>query len=350
MLNNLETTKRWIYRGVLVLLVLLIIFLLMKLYPFYRSFLQVLVQLLIPFVIALFITYLLHPIVERLHERRVPRWAAILIIYLLFFGGVGYGIYRAYPIFIRQLKDLSKNLPGFVDTYREWIYNLYERTSFLPERVHDRMDVMLANVEKLGEDFITSIGTKLTGIFDVFIIVAVIPVLVFYMLKDFPVMKNVLWNLTPSKYRKEGKEVLSEIDESLGGYIRGQLLVCLFVGLISILLLWVIGMKYPLILGGIMGITNIIPYFGPIIGAVPAVILAFTISTKMVLFVIVTVFVVQLLESNLISPFIVGKSLHIHPIWLEGILDEGSQNASPECDANIAGFRAVIAKRRDLSS
>ncbi len=315
-LNNLETTKRWIYRGVLVLLVLLIIFLLMKLFPFYRSFLQILFQLMIPFVIALFLAYLLHPVVEGLHERHIPRWAAILIIYVLFFGGVGYGLYRAYPVFLSQLKDFSKNLPGFVDTYREWIYSVYERTSFLPERVHDRMDHILENVEKFGEDFITSLGTRLTGLFDVFIIVAVIPVLVFYMLKDFPIMKNLLWNLTPSKYREEGREVLIEIDESLGGYIRGQLLVCLFVGVISMLFLWLIGMKYPLLLGGIMGITNIIPYFGPIIGAVPAVILAFTMSTKMVLFVIITVFVVQIIESNLLSPFIVGKSLHIHPILI----------------------------------
>lgn len=288
----------------------------MKLFPFYETFLEVLFQLMIPFVIALFIAYLLHPVVEALHARGLPRWAAILIIYIVFFGGVGYALYKAYPIFVKQLKDLSENLPRFVDTYREWIYSLYEGTSFLPERVHDRMDHILANVEQLGEDFITSLGTRLTGVFDVFIVVAVIPVLVFYMLKDFPIMKRVLWRLTPSKYREEGKAVLSEIDESLGGYIRGQLLVCLFVGVISVVLLWLIGMKYPLLLGGVMGVTNIIPYFGPIIGAVPAVILAFTMSTKMVMFVILTVFVVQLIESNLLSPFIVGKSLHIHPIFI----------------------------------
>lgn len=288
----------------------------MKLFPFYRSFLHLLFRLFIPFVISLFIAYLLHPIVEKLHEKHLPRWAAVLLIYTLFFGGIGFALYKAYPILIRQIRDLSKNIPGFIDTYREWVYSLYEQTSAFPEALHDRMDELFRGIEKYAENMVTSVATSLTGAFDIFVIVAVIPVLVFYMLKDFPVMKNVLWKLTPSKYRKEGRVVLQEIDESLGSYIRGQLLVCLFVGVISIGLLWLIGMKYPLLLGSLMGITNIIPYFGPLFGAVPAVIIAFTISGKMVLFVIGTVLAVQLIESNLLSPFIVGKSLHMHPILI----------------------------------
>ncbi|QST01943.1 AI-2E family transporter [Pontibacillus sp. ALD_SL1] len=309
-------TLQWIYRSVLVLLVLLIVYLIVKLFPFYEAFLQILFRLFIPFIVSLFIAYLLHPVVEGLYHRNVPRWLAITLIYIFFFGGIGYVVYKAYPLFLKQIKGLSESLPGFVETYRQWIYEMYERTSFLPETVHDRMDVMLTNVEQLGEDFILSIGNRLTGMFDVFIILAVIPVLVFYMLKDYPIMSTTLYKLTPKRYREEGKEVLRDIDKSLGSYIRGQLLVCLFVGLISILALWLIGMKFPLILGGIMGITNIIPYFGPIIGAVPAVVIAFTMSTKMVLFVVIAVFIVQLIESNLLSPFIVGKSLHMHPVLI----------------------------------
>lgn len=288
----------------------------MKLFPFYKTFLHLLVRLLVPFIISLFIAYLLHPIVEKLHEKALPRWAAVTLIYSLFFGGIGYLVYKTYPIFLKQLKELGNNLPQFVDMYREWVYSLYEKTAAFPEGVHDKMDEFFTNIEQMGDNLITSAGSRLTGVLDIAIILAVIPVLVFYMLKDFPVMKNVLWKLTPEKYREEGKIVLGEIDESLGSYIRGQLLVCLFVGVISIGCLWIIGMKYPLVLGALMGITNIIPYFGPIIGAVPAVIIAFTVSSKMVLFVIGVVIAVQLIESNLLSPFIVGKSLHIHPVLI----------------------------------
>ncbi|MFC0522509.1 AI-2E family transporter [Pontibacillus salicampi] len=316
MANWKDSTVKWMYRAILAVLVLLIVYLLVKLFPFYKPFLHLLFTLLIPFLISMFIAYLLHPVVEALYKQNLPRWLAISLIYILFFGGIGYVLYKMYPVFIKQLRELINNLPGFVDTYRSWIYGMYERTSFLPESVHDRMDVMLLNIERMGEDLIASLGTRITGMLDIIILLAVIPVLVFYMLKDYPMMKRLLWQLTPRKFRNEGKQMLAEIDESLGGYIRGQLLVCLFVGVISILLLWLIGMHFPLVLGAIMGVTNIIPYFGPIFGAIPAVIIAFTINAKMMLFVIVVVFIVQLIESNLLSPYIVGKSLHIHPVLI----------------------------------
>ncbi|KGX93532.1 hypothetical protein N781_10895 [Pontibacillus halophilus JSM 076056 = DSM 19796] len=311
-----ERYNQWIYRSFFLLLWLLIIFLLMKLYPFYAPALHLLFKLLVPFVVAMFIAYLLHPTIERLHEMHVPRWAAITIIYLLFFGGVGYAVYMMYPIFLRQLSELVEQIPSFVDTYREYILKAYERTAFLPEKVHDRMDELLQSIEARGEQLLVGLGTRLTGMLDVIIFLAVIPVLVFYMLKDFTLMKKTLFRLTPAKYRKEGKEVLQEVDDSLGHYIRGQLLVCLFVGGISIVLLWFIGMRYPLVLGGIMGVTNIIPYFGPILGAIPALVIAFTVSTRMVVFVLIVVLAVQLIESNLLSPYIVGRSLHMHPILI----------------------------------
>lgn len=107
---------------------------------------------------------------------------------------------------------------------------------------------------------------------------------------------------------------IRDVDKSLGGYIRGQLLVCLVIGVISATLFWVFGMKYPLLLGFIIAITNIIPYFGPIIGAVPAVIIAATLSVKMVIITLIIIVVLQFVEGNILSPLIVGKSLHMHPL------------------------------------
>lgn len=89
---------------------------------------------------------------------------------------------------------------------------------------------------------------------------------------------------------------LRDIDKSLGSYIRGQLLVCAAIGAISSLLFWVFDMRYPLLLGTIIGVTNVIPYFGPIIGAVPAVIIASALSVKMVVITIGIIIVLQFLE------------------------------------------------------
>ncbi len=126
----------------------------------------------------------------------------------------------------------------------------------------------------------------------------------------------MLWYMTPRKWRNQGRAFLRDVDTSLGGYIRGQLLLCATISVLAALLFWLFGMKYPLVLGTIIGITNVIPYFGPIIGAIPAIIIAATMSGKMVMTVVIIVLVLQFLEGNVFSPLIVGKSLHMHPLFI----------------------------------
>lgn len=305
---------KWLYRIVFGILLLLFFYLMLKLYPFYHSVLVSLLHISTPFIIASIVAFLLHPLVEKIHAYHIPRWLAITLIYLLFITSLGYIAYHIFPAFVLQLKDLQKNLPDFIHTYRTTIYQLYESTSFLPEAFHDRMDMFFNQLEEFITQYVTSILKKATKIMDLFIIIAVIPVLVFYMLKDYKLIKTVTAKLIPIKYREDSKVLGPAINKTIGAYIRGQLLVCLFVGLTTYIIFLIIDMNYPIILAILMGITNIIPYFGPIIGAVPAVILAFTMSMKQVIYVILGVIVVQLIEGNLLSPYIVGKSVHLHPI------------------------------------
>ncbi|HJV32285.1 MAG TPA: AI-2E family transporter, partial [Bacillales bacterium] len=125
--------------------------------------------------------------------------------------------------------------------------------------------------------------------------------------------------------RAPGIKFLKDVDESLGSYIRGQFLVCTIIGGIAALLFWIFDLKYPLILGLIIGATNVIPYFGPIIGAVPAIIIAITMSGKLVIITIVIIFLLQFLEGNILSPYIVGKSLHMHPLMIMLALTAGGE-------------------------
>ena len=99
--------------------------------------------------------------------------------------------------------------------------------------------------------------------------------------------------------------MLKEIDEALGNYVRGQFLVCL-----------IVGMPYALLMASIVAVFNIVPYLGPFLGAAPAVVMASTISWKMVLMVIIVNWLCQLLESNIVSPQVVGKKLHLHPMLI----------------------------------
>ncbi|WP_112181436.1 MULTISPECIES: AI-2E family transporter [Paraliobacillus] len=324
---NQKKIIHWLYWIVFGILLLLFFYLMLKLFPFYHSVLVSLLHISTPFIIASIVAFLLHPLVEKIHTYQIPRWLAITLIYLLFITSIGYIAYHIFPAFVLQLKDLQENLPDFIHTYRTKIYQLYESTSFLPETFHDRMDLFFNEIEEFITQYVTSILKNATKIMDLFIIIAVIPVLVFYMLKDYKLIKSSTAKLIPKRYQEDSKVLGPAINKTLGAYVRGQLLVCLFVGLTTYIIFLIIGMKYPIVLAILMGITNIIPYFGPIIGAVPAVIIAFTISMKQVVYVILGVIVVQLIEGNLLSPYIVGKSVHLHPIIIIFALLVGSEIA-----------------------
>ncbi|WP_047986373.1 AI-2E family transporter [Ornithinibacillus californiensis] len=309
--NKSNNFLYWIITGIFVFL---FIYLLVKLFPYYKAFFSFLWHLTAPFLIACIIAYLLYPIVQKIHQYNIPRSIAILFIYLFFFGGVGYLIYRVYPAAVVQLRDLDEYLPQLVAMYQDIIYQLYASTSFLPETVHDKIDETIRSIELSIDTLIGQLIGGVTKIIDFIVIITVIPVLVFYFLKDYEKIKGYVKNSLPKKYRKSSSNLVHAIDEGLGGYIRGQLLVCLFVAITSYITFQFLGLKYALLLAIFMGLMNIIPYFGPIIGAVPAVLIALTISGKMVLFVLIGVFVIQLIESNLLSPYIVGRSIRIHPV------------------------------------
>ncbi|MGM7683032.1 AI-2E family transporter [Cytobacillus sp. Hm23] len=317
----------WIYRLLLFLLMFVLLYVLMKLAPIWKPMLKMIAIVITPFVIAAFITYLLHPIIEKIHHHGVPRSIAILLIYTLFFGGVGFGLYKGVPIIIEQLKDLSENVPIFIETYRDWIEEIRDQTSHWPNGFHDRIEEGLQSIEKESALLVTKLLNSMKRLLNYIILIAIIPFLVFYMLKDYPDINKAIWYITPKKFRTPGKEFLQGVDESLGNYIRGQLFVCFAIGIIATIGFWLIKMKYPLLLGSIIGVTNIIPYFGPIIGLIPAVIIAATISMKMVLFVSGLVLVLQFIEGNVLSPLIVGKSLHMHPIVIMFALLVGGEIA-----------------------
>ncbi|MFB1050728.1 AI-2E family transporter [Paraliobacillus sp. JSM ZJ581] len=319
--------RKWLGLFILGIVILLFVYLLYLLFPFYRQLLAIIIKILLPFFIAAFIAYLLHPLIEKIHHYHIPRSFVIIGVYILFFGGAAVASYYGFPALVKQIKELQQALPNFFNTYRHTIYRLYENTAFLPETFHDQMDGFFSHIENSVEDWVANILKRATRIMDIVMVIAVIPVLVFYMLKDFDLIKSSLIKLFPKKHQSKIKLLLPAVDHGLGSYIRGQLIVCFFVGLTSYFILVLINMKYPLILAIIMSVTNIIPYFGPLIGALPAIIIAFTISTKQVIYVGLGVIFVQIIEGNLLSPYIVGKSVHLHPVLIIFILLVGGEIA-----------------------
>src|SRR5690606_32720518 len=248
--------------------------------------------------------------------RAVPRSVAVLLIYTLFIASIGIVFVNMSPLVNTQMKEMAEHLPEWNLQMQSWIQQYNDNKYLLPDSVRAGIEKSLDRLEQWVTDgignLLTGLGTTLNQVF----LALIIPFLVYYMLKDAQVIERSFVTLFPRHRRKEILRVLRDIDEALGNYVRGQLLVCLAVGGLAYIGYVVIGLPYALLLAGLVALFNIIPYLGPFVGAIPAVLVAMTISGKMVISVIVVNLVVQMLEGNVISPQIVGRTLHMHPLLI----------------------------------
>lgn len=322
-----EEIKRWItiliLYGVIALLAGGVILLLSILWPF----LQKVLVILLPFILAAFIIYLLHPVVEKLETRHFPRPLSIMLLFCVFVFILAGIIMKAVPYMIEEGKELLEQLPDMADAYRDLLSNLHNRIEFLPESFSIQFDQWIEQGEEWIARSVIKAGSFIMLLFDWMLLFVVIPFVVFYGLKDFPLLRKASWYLTPKRLRSEAAQLIGELDNALGAYIRGQIIVCTMVGILAWLGFLLVDMPYSLLLAVFIGLTNIIPYFGPIFGTFPVVLVALTESPQLVLYGIVIILAIQIIEGNIFSPVIVGKSLHMHPLLIIFALVAGNEFA-----------------------
>ncbi|MCQ6560916.1 AI-2E family transporter [Paenibacillus mendelii] len=307
------TNNRLFMLLVYIILGLIALYLLLLIKPIIVQVYGFLKAVIAPFLIAMIISYVLNPIVSLLGERKVPRTMAVLLIYAVFVASLTVILLNVIPMFMEQLQELNDHMPDLTMRAQSLVNDL-NNSSFLPESIRSGIDSSLLKLEKQASeaifDFVNNIGAMLNVVFIAFII----PFLAFYILKDFNVFERTILTYVPRPHRKHAVRLLKDIDNALGSYIRGQFLVCVIVGALAYIGYWIIGMPYPILLAGVVAITNIIPYLGPFFGAAPALVMASTISLKMMLLVVAVNTACQILEGNIISPQVVGRTLHMHPL------------------------------------
>jgi predicted PurR-regulated permease PerM len=300
---------------VYILISLLILFMLLQIRPMLSAIYRFLMEILAPFIIAMIISYVLNPVVSLLNTRKVPRTVAVLLIYAVFVLSTTVVLMNVIPMFMRQLAELNEHIPQMAMKAQSLVDNL-NSLQFVPDSVREGINRSLAKLEQgisvTISKYIDGIGSVINMVFVAFII----PFLAFYILKDFQMIEKTALAIVPSEKRKRVITLLVDIDAALGNYIRGQLLVCVIVGLLAYVGYWLIGMPYALILAFLVATFNIIPYLGPFFGAAPAIVMASTVSLKMVLLVALVNTVCQILEGNVISPQVVGRSLNMHPLLI----------------------------------
>ncbi|SET67793.1 AI-2E family transporter [Paenibacillus sp. NFR01] len=305
---------KWLRGMVGVLLGLMILYLIWQLRPMLGGIFSFLKAILAPFLAAMILSYVLNPVVTMLSRRKMPRGVAVLLIYTVFLMALAVVAVNLIPMFMEQLAELNEHLPEMTLHAQGLMKGMNSR--LIPPGVSLGMNNWFYQLEnRLAQGishFLDHIGSTIGMLFDAFIV----PFLVFYILKDFAVFERIIVSCLPRSRRKSILKMLRDIDDALGNYIRGQFLVCLIIGGLAYIGYILIGMPYALLFASVVAVFNIVPYMGPFLGAAPAIVMASTVSLRLVLLVAVVNTACQTLEGNVISPQVVGKRLHLHPLLI----------------------------------
>ena len=288
-------------------------------------------EALTPFIVGLLLVYLLDPPVERLSRLRVgplrlPRWLAILVVYAIAIVAVIELLNITLQPLVRQLADFIKNLPELLrsfDALARRISASYEGLQ-LPPQVRDFLDRTLADLgQGLGgfdPSILLPVFGSLAGFVSTIFGFFIIPFWVFYLLKDRPALTAAFNRSLPPEWRADAWAIIDIVDEVLGRWVRGQLVLGLTVGLATfagLLLLngWVdpVFGRFALFFAVLAGFLELLPIIGPILSAIPPLVVAITISPQAALAVLVLYFAIQQLENTILVPKIQGDAVQLHP-------------------------------------
>lgn len=285
-----------------------------------------------PFIIALVLGYLMLPLVDRL-SRFMPRTVAILLVYAAFVGAIWAFVAWLVPVVAHQVGELAKQAPRYSEQAQEWGRGFMAWYQTLPISADVRQSIENGLRNSLGalggaaQEGVVGTLRGVTRAMGFIVGLLIIPFWLFYTLKDKDRGINAFNNMLPPAWRTDVWRILRIINGVLSSYIRGQLLLGLIVGVATFIGMLIVGAPYPVVLAVISGLTEIVPVVGPILGAIPGLILAafHPEGWVMVLKVLVVYVLVQQLENNLLVPKVQGDSVKLHPSIIMVSLVVGSQ-------------------------
>jgi predicted PurR-regulated permease PerM len=268
---------------------------------------------------ATLLAYLFYPVVHWLNLR-LPLWAALTITYVGALTLTLTGLFYVSAPLMDQVRNLSQHLPQLRQTVTAFLTdpnNPY--LAHLPPPIRSYLDNLPVAVEGTLQHNIGSITASFTSVlFSAVTLGAVLiamPVVSIYMLAESSMIKRWFLQRLPARQRETAAEVLEDVNAAVGGFIRGQLIVAACVAVLVSAALLIIGVPYALLAGALAGIADIIPYIGPFVGAVPAVIAAAIAGGWLKVAVVIgSLIVVNQLEAHLLSPRIIGRTVQLSPL------------------------------------
>ncbi|HOT92390.1 MAG TPA: AI-2E family transporter [Anaerolineae bacterium] len=298
---------------------------------------------LIPYIFGLVLAYVLAPLVRffergflwlsrRRHLRflrRAARGLAIGLVYLLVLATlVGF-----FSVFVPMLIDQGKALWAARDTIWRYIYrlgeNVVEQYRLLPEQVRVQIDENItkfgAQVGKIIQQAVGGTAVVISYTFSLLLAILIIPFWTFYMLLDSRKLSQTFVRSIPASIREDVLKIAALVDAVFASYLRGQLLLALIIGSVSTIFFGIAGVQFALILGVIAGLFELIPNIGPILGAIPAILVALAQDPTLALVTTIYAVVIQQIENIFITPRVLGRSVQLHPVLVMVVLVIGSE-------------------------
>lgn len=281
---------------------------------------------LLPFAIGCVLAYILSPLVDRIAEglpfyRRRESLARVLAIFLLY-GIVGALLTMAgfliVPRLVEEGSQFIENAPEYVERAQEELDVLTERyRTSVPPEVQEQIDQVRANLGETAGNLAAGALQRtlsiLTHSVAVILGYLVIPFWLFYLLKDGHNIQSAVESLFPEWLRDDVANVFDIVNKVLGSYIRAQLILSLYIGVITTVGLFAMGIDFYLVLGLVAGITELVPVIGPILGAIPALIVVLATEPSMFPWVLLFYIAVQQTENLILVPRIQGNAVNMHP-------------------------------------
>lgn len=280
----------------------------------------VLLKTISPLFIGLFLAWLFDPIVTGLEKGGIRRVFGALLTYVVFVALIALLIGSIFPVLYDQINDFVKLVPAVFDNVKEWIESIlmrFDASTFDAEAFKNNI---FKNIEEFGTSLTSSLPTMVISIVKNFVsgmgALLIGLIIGFYLSISFKNGTDAFITLLPKNIRDDARDLANEINNTCRSFVKGAIIDAGVIFVVSSIAFLLCGLKAPLLFGLFCGITNIIPYAGPYIGGIPAVIVAFSQGTTTGILVLICIVVIQAIEGNFLQAFIMSKSTKLHPVTI----------------------------------
>lgn len=311
-----ETLNRVIKFLAIALLGLAVLFMATQFSSLWNWIIGAVKSAIVPVAIAYVIALIVFPIIKYFEKMGIgPRWLAVVLVLVLSLGIIFGLFYLLSPLVAAEITNFFNN---DLQTIADYFKNDLRDQFILGRDIYDQIYNYITQTDLFQNFFDTllpaAIGYITSVMLPIFTAIALVPMLLFYYLKDYEIISDRLRSIVPAKHEKKVAELGARLNQTVGAYLRGQLLLMVAIGSGAIIFYKLAGMNYWLLFGLIVGLTNIIPYFGSILAAIPPLVYAFISKSINPFFVLGMNVVLQFTEGNFFQPLIMSKKLSMHPI------------------------------------